>query len=69
MSPLFVLYDFRVAASHLTSREAASEIMQKVTERLTLPESADLQTTYARLLEELSKTFRALVELFPSPKE
>jgi hypothetical protein len=69
MSPLFVLYDFRVAASHLTSEKTATEMMKKVTDRLALAEGSDLQMIYARLIEELLKSFKTLKGLFAAPEE
>jgi hypothetical protein len=69
MSPLFVLYDFRVAASHLTSEKTATEMMKKVTDRLALAEGSDLQMIYARLIEELLKSFKTLKGLFAAPVE
>jgi hypothetical protein len=69
MSPLYALYDFRVAASHLTSEKTATEIMKKVTDRLALPEGSDLQTLYTRLVEELLKSFKSLVELLANPEK
>ena len=69
MSPLFVLYDFRVAASHLASESAGAEKMKTVTDRLALQEGADLPTIYARLIGELLKTFKTLVHLFATPSK
>lgn len=69
MSPLFVLYDFRVATSHLTSEKRATEVMKQVTDRLTLAEGSDLQMIYARLIEELLKSFKTLLNLFAAPEE
>ncbi len=69
MSPLFVLYDLRVAASHLTSEKAAAQMMKKVTDRLSLQDGSDLQAIYAHLIQELLKTFRTFVELFATSTE
>lgn len=69
MSPFFVLYDFRVAASHLTSEETNTEIMKTVTDRLALAEASDLQMIYARLIAELLKSFKMLKSLFSAPEE
>lgn len=64
MSPLFVLYDFRIATSHLTSKERAKEIMKNVTDRLGMAEHSDLHTIYALLVQELLNSFKTLNELF-----
>jgi hypothetical protein len=69
MSPLFVLYDFRVAASHLTSEETATKTMKKVTDRLAISAGSDLPTIYARLIEELLKSFKVLTAHFTEPDE
>jgi hypothetical protein len=67
LSPLYVLYDFRVASSHLTSDKTANETLKKVTDRLALPEESDLQTIYSRLIQNLLRSFEALVALFGAP--
>lgn len=67
MSPLFILYDFRVAASHLTSEKTATEMMKKITDRLALSEGSDLQMIYTLLIEELLKSFKSLVDLLATP--
>jgi hypothetical protein len=69
MSPLFVLYDFRVATSHLTSEQTATETMKKVTDRLGISAGSDLQTIYARLIEDLLKCFKVLTAHFAAPDE
>ena len=68
MSPLFVLYDFRVAALHLKSDTSVNATMKTVTDRLGLAEGSDLQVIYARLIAELRKTFEAFVSFFADPK-
>jgi hypothetical protein len=67
LSPLYVLYDFRVAASHLASDRSAKDKMKTVTDRLTLAEGADLQTIYAELIKRLLISFQALVSAVPPP--
>ncbi|MGB7077828.1 MAG: hypothetical protein WBD53_11625, partial [Xanthobacteraceae bacterium] len=69
MSPLFVLYDFRIAASHLTSDATALGTKKKVTDRLALSEGSDLQTIYGRLIHELLKFFKTVTALLASPEE
>ena len=56
ISPFFVLYDLRVAYSHLTSAASAADIMAKVLERLALPNGSGLQPIYDALVERLGRT-------------
>lgn len=63
LSPLYVLYDLRVAYSHLTSAETAKGILEKVTDRLGLPIDSGLATIYEILLSKVSVTFKALAKL------
>ena len=63
LSPLFVLYDLRVAYSHLASDEGAKETLKTVTDRLGLDESAGLYPIYDRLVHELSSSFEQLTEI------
>jgi hypothetical protein len=44
-------------------------MMKKVTDRLALAEGSDLQMIYARLIEELLKSFRTLIGLFVAPEK
>jgi hypothetical protein len=67
MTPLFVLYDFRVACSHLTSEATATEILRKVTDRLGLPADADLQALYASIQRKLLESFERLTEIVSKP--
>jgi hypothetical protein len=67
MSPLYVLYDFRVAASHLASDQSAKEKMKTVTDRLGLPEGSDLQAIYAELIKQLLNSIQELVTRVASP--
>lgn len=68
LAPLYVLYDFRVAASHLASDQSAAEKMKTVTDRLGIPESSNLHELYASLIQQLLKTFISLVALVKEGK-
>lgn len=63
LSPLYVLYDLRVAYSHLTSATTSQEILKKVTDRLDLAENANLSSIYLELVSRLLATFEALTVL------
>ncbi len=56
MSPLYVLYDLRVACSHITSGSSSSKLVA-VTDRLGLPSDASLANIYAKLIGGLIGTF------------
>ena len=59
MSPLYVLYDLRVAYSHLTSG-SSSPHLPSVTARLGLANDASLQDIYAKLIDGLLVTFEGM---------
>ncbi len=61
MSPFFVLYDLRVAYSHLTSEDHADEILEKVTDRLGIDVKSGLLEIYSHLLKALSASYERLV--------
>lgn len=63
LSPLYVLYDLRVAYSHLTSTERQREVLQTVVDRLGIDVSVGLTDLYNRLIEALIATFERLAEL------
>ena len=60
MNPFYVLYDLRVAYSHLASEEGSQEKLKYVKERLALAESAGLFDIYDRLIVELSAAFKKI---------
>ena len=60
MSPFYVLYDLRVAFSHLGSEKGSQESLQYVQKRLALGESAGLLDIYDRLIVELSAAFKKI---------
>lgn len=57
MNPLYVLYDLRVAYSHLLSVEGRQSKLDSVFDRLSLSRDADLASLYDKLISELSKAF------------
>ncbi|WP_428505098.1 hypothetical protein [Roseateles sp.] len=60
-APLFVLYDLRVAYSHLGSVEGQAQIITKVIDRLGIPaESADLFAIYDVLVNQLRQAFERM---------
>jgi len=62
MSPLYVLYDLRVAYSHLGSEEGHEEKLRFVRERLGLATGADLFAIYDNLVAALRGAFAKLAE-------
>ena len=63
MSPLYVLYDLRVAYSHLGSDASQQEKLDFVRQRLGLGADADLFSIYDKLVPELSATFGKLTKV------
>lgn len=63
LSPFFVLYDFRVAASHLVSADKAKEMMRAVTDRLGVGPDAGLLEIYSRLSESMAASYESLTKL------
>lgn len=63
MSPLYVLYDLRVAYSHLGSHEGQEEKLRFVKQRLKLSDEFDLFEIYDALLPALRATFEKLADL------
>lgn len=63
LSPFFVLYDLRVAYSHLTSDGTAEETFKRVADRLAIPHDAGLIETYTALRDQLLQCLRALTDL------
>ena len=58
-----MLYDLRVAYSHLTSAKRQREVLQTVVDRLGIDVSVGLTDLYNRLIEALIATFERLAEL------
>lgn len=63
LSPLYVLYDLRVAYSHLTSAERQREVFQTVVDRLGVDASVGLTDLYDSLMGALIAMFELLAEL------
>lgn len=63
MSPLYVLYDLRVAYSHLGSEEGHEARLRSVRERLGLPTGADLISIYDTIVPALIGAFAKLSEV------
>lgn len=62
MGPLYVLYDLRVAYSHLGSQEGQAEKLQFVLQRLSLPPTATLFEIYDSLLAALRQSFECFAD-------
>ena len=60
LSPLYVLYDLRVAYAHLASADKVEEIAKSVTDRLGINATSGLMEVYERLTRELAVSFEAL---------
>lgn len=60
LSPLYVLYDLRVAYSHLTPAEKSKDTLKSITDRLGMDDTGGLLPIYERLLAKLSASFEAL---------
>jgi hypothetical protein len=63
LSPLFVLYDLRVAYSHLTPQAKTQELLKSIGRRLDIPANADLASIYERLTKEMARSFATLSTL------
>ena len=63
MSPFYVLYDLRVAYSHLGSKDGSDERLKYVRERLGLGENAQLQEIYKAIVAQLAGSFNHLAEI------
>ena len=64
LSPFFVLYDLRIAYSHLTSQEKRQEILLSCCERLGFKEiPPKFNDIYTQVLIALTQSYQKLVEL------
>ncbi len=68
MSPFYVLYDLRVAYSHLGSKEGSEEKLAFVKERLNLKEESNFLDIYPVLMDNLNKAFNSLTHLVKNAK-
>jgi hypothetical protein len=57
LSPFFVLYDLRVAYSHLKSDDSATEILKTVTDRLGIDRTSGLLEIYSHLSKALAASY------------
>lgn len=62
MSPFYVLYDLRVAYSHISS-SGDDTLPQTIYERLELPTGSDLSALYVALVERMIASYDALTRL------
>lgn len=63
LSPLYVLYDLRVAYSHLTSDERQREVFKTVVDRLGVDADVALTDLYNNLIDAMIRMFERLGEL------
>ena len=63
MSPFYVLYDLRVAYSHLGPKDGSDERLKYVRERIGLDENAQLQEIYKAVVAQLTESFNRLSEI------
>jgi hypothetical protein len=61
LSPFYVLYDLRVAYSHLTSDDRAKDILNTVTSRLGIDPASGLIEIYRALAKALAASYEKLV--------
>ena len=64
MAPLFVLYDLRVAYSHLGSEKGKNRRIQSIKERLSLVGQFDFIAVYKKIVQELADSYKTLDALF-----
>ena len=64
MAPLFILYDLRVAYSHLGSEGGKNKRVQSIQERFGLVDQFDFSAVYKKIIHELADTFKTLNALF-----
>lgn len=63
MSPFYVLYDLRVAYSHLGSKKGSEEKLDFVKKRLNLTKQSSLLDIYPVLVDKLNKSFNSFTDL------
>jgi len=63
LSPFFVLYDLRVAYSHLTSDNRRADILKSVTDRLELDATSGLLEIYDKLTRALISSYESLATI------
>jgi hypothetical protein len=65
LSPFFVLYDLRVAYSHLTSDDHATQFPKNVTTRLGIDPASDLLELYHHLSKAMAASYEKLAKIVP----
>jgi hypothetical protein len=63
LSPFYILYDWRVAYSHLGSEGGKAARLKKVTDRLGLRDGADIFAIYDSIVGGLARSYLALSSL------
>lgn len=66
MLPFFVLYDMRLANSHMNSRETKEARTRSILERLELALETDFIETYCRVRDQLITSYKTLTKLISS---
>lgn len=63
MCPFYVLYDLRVAYSHLGSKDGSEERLKSVKERLGLKTDSQLNGIYDAIVDQLSSSYTQLTNV------
>jgi len=63
MMPLYVLYDLRVAWSHLMPTDSMAEKMQSICDRLGLDHESSYSQVYDRLVDQLALSLKEMTEI------
>lgn len=69
MNPLYVLYDLRVAYSHLGSEQGQRQKLGTVRQRLALDPDADIFVIYDKLIVDLQRSFSQFADALISPED
>jgi hypothetical protein len=63
LMPFYVIYDLRIAYSHLTSFERRAKLLKSAEDRLTLPNGATLDALYAALVKTAVRSLATLTAI------
>ncbi|RYZ74609.1 MAG: hypothetical protein EOP09_00115 [Proteobacteria bacterium] len=63
MSPFFVLYDLRVATSHLMSDDSSTSLIQSCLKRLALTDDSMIEDVYGELVKRLVASYEAFTTI------
>lgn len=63
MSPFYILYDLRVAYSHLGSKEGSTKRLSFIKKRLNINDESNLLDIYPLLINGLNNSFKTFIEL------